>query len=598
MKRHLFAALLIMAVSICLYANTLQNTFVYDDAVTITGNTMIKDIKNLPKLVVKKEYFSRSGEMTYRPVVTFTYFFDYALYRLKPWGYHLTNILLHTVNGILLYIFLTIISQISANSHRPVSIAAVNPALLITLLFVTHPILTEAVNAVSFREDLLVFMFYITALIFYIRTFSTISRIKSTVIYMFSCFSYVLALLSKEMAVTLPIIIYLYEWFYRSKKNALTSVPSNRHAIGYIALTLAYFWFRFYYFYNPIEENIPAWSLKERVLTVPWLFLNYIKVVIFPVSLSVIHKISSVDLSVFLLSFSIAVFVVVITFLVKEKNFIFGILFFGITLLPVYNIIPIVNPFAERYLYLPVAGFVTAIYYLISERLLSRHRVLSYGILTALLLIIGLNSWHVLTRNRVWLDSNSLWADTIRKAPDDSRVYNEIGAAYIDQNKFDEAVEEFKAALKLHPDNPMSRHNLGFVYYKQGRFEEAIQEFKAALRLRPNYSLAHNNLGNVYFSQGRLEEALREYEKAVEIDTDNPSSYTNMGNVYSNTGNFDKAVSYYRMALELDPDFTDAHYGLGRLYLIMGLKEEARKELEITLKLNPAHSEALRMINR
>ena len=109
MKRHVFPILLIVAGSIALYANTLQNGFVYDDEETIVNNTLIWSLDNLPLLFNKTAYFGRSGEMSYRPVVTFTYFVDYALYGLKPWGYHLTNVLLHAVNGVLLYIFLSLL---------------------------------------------------------------------------------------------------------------------------------------------------------------------------------------------------------------------------------------------------------------------------------------------------------------------------------------------------------------------------------------------------------------------------------------------------------------------------------------------------------
>lgn len=154
MKRHILPLLFIAFVSIALYANTLQNGFVYDDEFTVVENTGIKRLDNLPELIDPGEYFSLSGEVTYRPVVTITYFLDYYLYGLKPWGFHLTNLLLHALNGILLYIFLAL----SAINRTQDSRSFFNdPPFIISLLFSTHPVLTEAINGVSFREDLLCF---------------------------------------------------------------------------------------------------------------------------------------------------------------------------------------------------------------------------------------------------------------------------------------------------------------------------------------------------------------------------------------------------------------------------------------------------------
>ena len=159
-QHHILSISLILIISIAIYSNTLKNGFVYDDEFTVVNNTLIKNFSNISKLFTK-EYFAASGEMSYRPVVTFTYFIDYALYGLKPYGYHLTNLLLHALNGVILYIFLTLL-------FKPSQSSIFNLQLLISLLFATHPVLTEAVNAISFREDLLCFLFYISALIPYI----------------------------------------------------------------------------------------------------------------------------------------------------------------------------------------------------------------------------------------------------------------------------------------------------------------------------------------------------------------------------------------------------------------------------------------------
>src|SRR3989338_2023301 len=251
---HILSISLILLISIAIYSNTLKNGFVYDDEFTVVNNTLIKNFSNLSKLFTK-EYFTTSAEMSYRPVVTFTYFIDYALYGLKPWGYHLTNLILHAINGVILYIFLTLLI-----THHSSLIT------LISLLFITHPVLTEAVNAISFREDLLCFLFFILALIPYIVHRSLLiahcSKFKAFCFQLLSLSFYLLALLSKEMAITFPLIIFLYEWIYGKKielspaflslqkGSPQTSPPLqkgrvrvgyffNPYIIGYIAITIA-----------------------------------------------------------------------------------------------------------------------------------------------------------------------------------------------------------------------------------------------------------------------------------------------------------------------------------------------------------------------
>ena len=148
--------LILIFISVLLYLNTLSNAFVYDDAYVITENYFIKSLGNLPKLFTK-DYLPLSGELSYRPIVTLTYFFDYAIWRLNPLGYHLTNIILHTINAFLFYLFMKSISRNSSLS------------ILATLLFLSHPLLTETVNAVCYREDILASIFFLLAFVYFIK---------------------------------------------------------------------------------------------------------------------------------------------------------------------------------------------------------------------------------------------------------------------------------------------------------------------------------------------------------------------------------------------------------------------------------------------
>lgn len=538
-SRYIPPLLIIFAVSILLYANTLENGFVHDDGDIVVNNRFIRNLHNLPYLA-GKNYFSLSGEKSYRPVVTLTYFIDHAIFGLKPWGYHLTNLLLHAVNGTLLFIFLILFLRESGQGIK------VGQPLIISLIFVTHPILTEAVNAVSFREDLLTSIFFMATVILYIILRSKTRSGIMPPVYLLSCTTYLLALFSKEMAVTLPLILLSYEWIANGRKGMAVF---NKYIIGYIGVTLFYIFLRFYYLHNPLETWSSPWTLMERILTVPWLLLNYLKLTLFPLNLSVDYPISPIK-SLFSVSF-IVPFVIAASILgivcriwKKNKGISFGILFFIITLAPIYNIIPILHPLAERYLYLPLMGFSiiagsSIIPFQISTSLKTR---VSIPYIVVLLTILGIYSLTVVKRNTVWMDGYSLWSDVIKKQPNSSDAHHGLGRIYQKTGNLREAIKEYNTALNLDPSNSFALNSIGWLYYKGGEYEEAIQAFKAAIRYYPYEPEFHLNLGLAYTKQFKYKEAIEEYKTALRLKPDYHDAFINL----------EVAKHYYKNSVDLN----------------------------------------------
>lgn len=561
MKCHIFPILIIVVISLAIYANTLNNGFVYDDGKTVVDNHFIKDINNLSKLVQKK-YFTLSGETTYRPVVTLTYFIDYALYGLRPSGYHLTNILLNAANGALFYIFLTLLLPPSVGNHRVVFLQMFkNPPLIISLLFVTHPVLTEAVNAISFREDLLVFFFYFLTLIIYLRLrlSSTMARpYLNSLYYLLSCLTYYLAILSKEMAATLPLIICCYEWVCGSRKKPyLWAILSDRYNIGYLFITASYIYLRFYFFYNPDIGHLSMKELPDKLLNIPFLYSIFLKISMFPISLSADY-VRPIPVKTFF-SFLVILSFLALTlsgFLVvwlrrKRKEVTFGILFFFTTLIPVYNIITIYHSISERYLYLPVSGLCIAIGMVILSEKRYRNRDISRILNLTIFIMLLIFSTSVISRNGTWKDDYMLWSDTIKKMPNSWIAHNNLGNAYAERKEFDKAISQYRTAIGLRSDKAEFYINIGAAYADTGRPDEAILAYSTALKLKPNNPLIHYNLANTY----------------------------------SDIGQIDKALLAYDRAIQLNSKFTEARYNLGMTYLKMGLKDKAQTEFEIVSKL-------------
>lgn len=563
--QNLICLVIIAVFAALLYISTIKNSFVYDDEFTIVNNVLIKDLRNLP-LLFQKKYLDLSGEMSYRPFVTFSYFLDYAVFGLNPWGFHLTNVILHALNGILLYVFL--VSLINKKERGCLSTSN-NPftfnilPFLTSLLFVTHPVLTEPINAISFREELLVFFFYIAALNIYFLE----RRSPSRLLYAVSCIMYFFALFSKEMALTLPLIIYCYERVYRDAGEKGSRSILFKRLWGYLAVTLIYIYLRFVYFYNPGTENYAKWGIDERFLTMPLLLLSYLKLIFFPVLLSAVYEVVPVKSPT--LSFLIALLTITLflytAFAVRkrEKGITFGLLFFAVTLIPVYNIYPITHHFADRYLYLPLAGiiiFIMSVVHHATDRL--KHGTYFHIFLIPILCMFSLL---VIERNTVWKNDFSLWSDSVKKTPYSCLAHTNFGILRVNQGRFEDAIKEFRIALNLKPDFYQAHNELGYVYYKMGRLEIAEREFQAALKLNPNYSTASNNLGMVHAYQEKIEEAINDFERALKSRPFDPMFHFNLGFAYAKNGQTNNAVQQYRAFLKLKPDSLPARQALEAL---------------------------------
>src|SRR3989338_5034923 len=282
-------------------------------------------------------------------------------------------------------------------------------------------------------------------------------------------------------------------------------------------------------------------------MTLPYLILKYLLLLIAPVSLSADYVITPVN-SPFSLIFIVSVFVVILLLITIYKSrqsnvgqgfslaLSFGISFFLLTMLPVYNAIPIVNPFAERYLYLPMVGFSiivgVGIHRIFTIKTSSPIRGEGGGegwflkrrnlyILAVSIVIISIYSFAVIQRNRIWLDDYSLWSDTVIKMPESTRAHHGIGIVYFKQGRLYEAMEELKLALSLKPGFATDAHNIiGLIYAKQGQIDEAIKEFLTVLKLNPDDAIAHYNLAGVYSRKGLYEKAIEELEIVLRLKPD------------------------------------------------------------------------------
>jgi tetratricopeptide (TPR) repeat protein len=561
--QHLLPVALLVLLCLIVYFNSLSNGFVYDDYGTIVENKYISQPGRLLASLFNPSYFKFAGlEASYRPVATLSYFLIYTIAELNPFYYHLASLVLHTLNAILVYWLANLILQ-----HRL-------RALIAGLLFACHPALSEAVNCIDFNDDLLAAFFFLLALICYIRLKSEelISSIRG---YSLSLFFYILGLLSKEMTITLPAIILLYDLVLR---DADRGVPNFQHLLiilrkriyfyaGFMAVSLIYICIRFLFLYSPRESlKASAGSLFERIIYLPGHIYSFIRLTIFPVKLNADYVFAYPE-SWFeisnLIGLAVVVTLVGAAFFIYRysKEISFGLAWFLMTLFPVFNLIEIYHPFAERYLYLPIIGFCLVVPVLINGpagRRFTNSSIAGLVTLAPVIVILSLYASVTIPRNRDWQNNFVLWSKTVQSSPNSLVAHGGLGMAYLARGMLAEAAEQFKISIKLFPGHHKSYYNLGLVYHKKGNLKKAIEYFNRSVTLNHDSARTHYNLATIYLQQRSWDQAIHHYVKVNELNPENAMAHYNLGMAYAMQGKLNPAVSAWQKVLQLDPHNTMA----------------------------------------
>ena len=574
------AIILIVVLTALVYASSLKNSFVWDDHHVIVNNNFIKSWKNFPLIFSKaylisgpeRDFYSGhnigSGQLTYRPVITIFHFIDYSFWRLNAFGYHLTNLILHIFNAILLYFFIGLVVK-----DRRIGLVS-------SILFALHPVNSESVNVITFRGDLLVFLFFISSFFLFIRSDYYKGR-KRLFYYIASILLFSLALFSKEMAITLPVLLMLYDYYFvfDGKLKKVLSHFKSRY-IGYIAVSLIYLWIWSFPMgnINKMVIEYPGSNFYTNLLTISRVFATYIKWLFIPID---IHATLPYDSSLFLYSFFtpealfsvllvIACLVLAVALHRRSRIISFAILWFFIILLPVSNIVPISNIMASRYLYISTAGFCLLIAWLLRKLPTLKIFSVSPNILQRIskeLLVVLLIFYSVFTiiRSFAWRNSATIWLEVAEAYPNHPLPRRNLGAWFKKSGLPDKAIDEFKIAISMDPTFTLAYNDLGVCYYEKGLFDEAIEEFKKALEFGLNWPDVYVNLGVCFTEKRQYQEAIGYFKQAIEIDPGCLQAYNNLGVTYAGMRNYAEAKKAWEMALEIDPEFKDARDNLKKL---------------------------------
>ncbi len=588
--KNIFVIITIIILTALSYINTLNNSFVYDDNTYVVENRQIRSILNIPKAFISSYPPDSKEQGLYRPLVTVSYIIDYAIWGLNPKGFHLTNLILHIIVSIIVY-FLAL--QLIKTPW---------PSAIVGIVFALHPVHTEAVTWVVGRAEVMGGLFYFLSFLLYIKAEESAS-FKNR-LFIFSNISYFFALLSKEIAITLPLLLFAYDYYFGLKTPSPQPSPqrgegvkrSLKHFLPFIIITLIYIAIRYAVLsaFGPQKDLsfTPDAGLYERFFTITVVIGYYIRLLFLPFNLTVDYvfpKIVSLNLPVLIYGgiFIFSLIIMLISYK-RSRRFSFAILLFFITLLPVTNIIPIGELIAERFLYIPLISFSLLIG-AGTDYFFNRFQLRLARGAGALFLAVLLAFYSLLTisRNYDWKDAFTLWKATIYTMPASSVAHNNLGVEYSKREQYVDAIVEYKKAIELSPAYSHALTNLGDAYLKTGLTDEAIDFYKKAIKAEPDFATAYNNLGYAYFEKGLYKEALIEYRKAVELNSKDPLFYNNMGNLYASMKRFDDAVNEYKKALAIESKDANAYNNLGLVYAQQGMFDEAEAEVRKALAIDP-----------
>ncbi|MBW8052065.1 MAG: tetratricopeptide repeat protein [Cytophagales bacterium] len=681
--------LIILAVTFIAFSPVLKNGFTnWDDDSYVLENKLIKELSysNVKKI------FTTYKIGNYHPLTILSYAIEYHFFQSDAYYYHLTNLLLHLLNTLLVYwlIYAFFTSLTASRNAGPMSIRhrplpstredfantlssdpgkqALYIAGITAILFGIHPLHVESVAWISARKDVLSTFFFLGALVSYVLYLrwqniyittktKTADENKSAhfrviTYYVFALILFIFSVLSKAMAVTLPVLLILI--------NALSTKPRQlaghgaesreqvedpdavggagseersrvtRYAMRY-AHTIPFFIISIIFGIIAIIaqhsseafHDLKLYSVIDRLLFASYGLISYILKLIIPSNLSCFYpypeKINGFyPMIVYISPFILLILIYVIVKYIKYRAVVGGLIFFIINILLVLQIIPVGEAhIADRYTYIPYIGLFFIIGWGASILIYSSppasrnagpmstgHRPPQRGdftkplllsrlvinfILPGYIIILSIVTWY---RCHIWENSFTLWNDVLKKHENVWIAYNNRGLTYLYSNQFDKAIRDFSAASSLRQDLPRIYFNRAYAYYRSGESKLAFEDCNYAISLDVNNAKAYANRGSLYFSSGNYNQALKDFNMALALDAELELALINRAKLFTQAGELDKAIADLSRLIALNPIIYLTYHNRGNLYHKKGEFEKAILDLNKVIEMNPEFIEA------
>ena len=570
-RRHsAFAVILFLIITtFAVFWQVRNHEFVIlDDGKYVTENSHVRDGLTWEGLVWA---FTTTHANFWHPLTWISHMLDCELYGLEPAGHHLTNLLIHIANTLLLFLVLERMT------------GALWPSAFVAAMFALHPLHVESVAWAAERKDVLSTFFYVLTIGSYVRYVEHpgINR------YLLVLLTFALGLMAKPMLVTLPFVLLLLDYwpldrfqFVQQSGNgcaqAQQSVRPNNQKCSFFRLVLE----KSPLFVLAAVSCIVAYLAQEqggalkalnlfpievRIANAVFSYASYIGKTIWPQHLAVFYphpgmlplwQIAGAGLLLVCIS------LLVIRAAHRSPYLAVGWLWYLGTLVPVIGLVQVGDhAMADRYTYVPLIGLFIMIAWGscdISKRW--RYRRIVLPISTGVLLCASMISTGFQLRH--WQNSTTLFEHALDVTADNTLAHTNLGVVLAGQGKPDEAVFHYTQALRIKPDHLEARINMGVALAAQGKLDEAVAHYSQALHIKPDFAGAHYNLGNALLEQGKTEEAIKHFREALRIKPNDAEVHNNLGIVLAKQGKTEEAIKHFLEALRIKPGYPLARKNL------------------------------------
>ena len=602
------------------YWQVLDHGFLnFDDNRYVSENPHITQGLTLESM---KWAFMESYTSNWHPVTWLSHMLDFEIYGTNPSGHHLTNILFHIANVILLF---GVLLKMTGALWRSGFVAA---------LFALHPLNVESVAWIAERKNLLSTFFW------FLTMWSYLDYVKKGQMYLLMVLFLALGLMAKPMLVTLPFVLVLLDfwplkrWDWGNMKKTIESIkasiiekiPLFILVVGSCVTT---------YMVQKGGDAVRSTELRSLYsgLTNALVsYLEYLGKMVWPQRLSVFYPHPGNTLPAWKVLACGVVLVWATVWVVKRiRNMPYltvGWLWYLGSLVPVIGIVQVgEQAMADRYTYIPMVGIFIAISWGLSDLMKNGKQKFLPLLAGIFILILTALTW---VQAGYWKNGVTLFSHAIsvveNETPSFVIAHNNLGHALFSEKCYEESVKQYQQAIKINPHYAVAHNNLGTALIELNRYDQAIDHYREAIKLKPDYAEAYNNLGNALGDKGELNESINYYKNAIRLKKDYADAYSNLGIRLSETGQYEaaivqyqkaleinpglfqvhnnlaillssrgeiiQAIEHYREAIALDPGFTKAHNNLGSTLAGQGRFEEAIEHFEKALSIDPDYIDA------
>ena len=580
-----------MILGVMIYANTMDAPFTFDDSINITENVPIRVTELTAESLTR--LFTKSRAV-YRPLANISFAANYYFHGYHVTGYHVVNLIIHILTALLVW-------RIARHTLRLCGMEDRLLPFLAAALWLVNPVHTQSVTYIVQRMNSMASMFFLLALLCYIKaridSGSGRRRLRQGLFYGLCVISAVLGLASKQTVATLPVIIFLYEWFFFQNLDRAW-LKRQIPWIGLVAL-LIFILALVYLGGDPLEKIHRSYkndgiTVGQRLLTEAGVVIYYIGLLLFPhpARLTIDHDfplavgVMTPASTALALAALAALLVAAVYSAGRHRLLSFTVLWFLVTLVIESSVIGLYLIYEHRtYLpsVFPVIGLSVLVYRYV------RPRLLAVVILGAL---IGIFAFWTYQRNGVWADAAAFWENAIDKAPRLARPYINLGSVLKKNGYNRQAGDLFLKATQLDPKNADAYTLLGMLQLEQDQPEKAIPYFHKALFLKPDDMKHNHNLGVALAETGQTRKAIRLFRQVLAHFPYLPETNYQLARIYARRNELDKAAAFYKKAIKYQPDYFKAYNDLGIVYLMQKNISAAISSFEKAVSLNPDYMNA------